>query len=54
MIDLIISEISGKTFREVSTPEGKEQLKEELRLKINEVLQKGELKRIMFTSFAVQ
>ena len=52
--DLIIREVSGKTFREVNSPQGKEQLKEELRLKINAVLQKGELKRIMFTSFAVQ
>jgi len=52
--DLVIREVSGKTFREVNSPQGKEQLKEELRLKINEILQKGELKRIMFTSFAVQ
>lgn len=52
--DLIISEISGKTFREVSTPEGKEQLKEELRVKVNALLSRGEVKEVMFTSFAVQ
>ena len=52
--DLIIREVSSKTFREVNSPQGKEQLKEELRLKINELLSRGELKRIMFTSFAVQ
>src|SRR5678810_869557 len=52
--DLIISEVSGKTFREVSTPEGKEQLKEELRVKINALLSRGEVKEVMFTSFAVQ
>lgn len=52
--DLVIREVSGKTFREVNSPQGKEQLKEELRLKINGLLTKGELKRIMFTSFAVQ
>lgn len=54
MLDMIISEISGKTFREVSTPEGKEQLKEELRIKINAMLSRGEVKEVMFTSFAVQ
>ncbi len=52
--DLIISEISGKTFREVSTPEGKEQLKEELRVKINAILSRGEIREVMFTSFAAQ
>ena len=52
--DLIIREVSGKTFREVNSPQGKEMLKEELRLKINGTLSRGELKRIMFTSFAVQ
>lgn len=52
--DIIIREISGKTFREVNSPHGKEQLKEELRLKVNEILAKGELKHILFTSFAVQ
>lgn len=52
--DLIVRELSGKTFREVNSPQGKEQLKEELRVKINALLSRGELKRIMFTSFAVQ
>ena len=52
--DLIVREVNGKTFREVNSPQGKEQLKEELRLKINELFSRGELKRIMFTSFAVQ
>jgi flagellar FliL protein len=52
--DLIISEISGKTYRDVSTPEGKEQLKEELRLKINTVLSRGEIKEVIFTGFSVQ
>jgi len=54
ILDLLISEISGKTYREVSTPQGKEQLKEELRLKINALLSRGELREVMFTSFAVQ
>ncbi len=52
--DLIVREVSGKTVREVNSPQGKEALKEELRQKINGILTRGELKRIMFTSFAVQ
>ncbi|MEK7475476.1 MAG: flagellar basal body-associated FliL family protein [Candidatus Coatesbacteria bacterium] len=52
--DLIIREVSSKTFREVNSPQGKEMLKDELRQKINGLLTRGELKRIMFTSFAVQ
>jgi len=52
--DLIISEMSGKTFRDVSTPEGKEQLKEELRVKINALLDRGQVKEVIFTSFAAQ
>ncbi|MEK7475477.1 MAG: flagellar basal body-associated FliL family protein [Candidatus Coatesbacteria bacterium] len=52
--DLVISEMSGKTFRDVSTPEGKEQLKEELRVKINALLDRGQVKEVIFTSFAAQ
>ena len=52
--DIVIRVISGKTYREVNSPQGKEQLKDELRTRINEVLARGEIKRIMFTSFAVQ
>jgi len=52
--DIVIRVISGKTYREVNSPQGKEQLKDELKTRINEVLSRGEIKRIMFTSFAVQ
>jgi flagellar basal body-associated protein FliL len=52
--DIVIRVISGKTYREVNSPQGKEQLKDELKTRINEVLARGEIKRIMFTSFAVQ
>jgi flagellar FliL protein len=52
--DIVIRVISGKTYREVNSPQGKEQLKDELKTRINEVLARGEIKRILFTSFAVQ
>ncbi len=52
--ELVLREVKGKTYREVNSPQGKEQLKGLLKMKINSVLSRGELKRIMFTSFAVQ
>lgn len=59
MQDAIINHISGKVYHEVVTPEGKEQLKEELRVKINDLLRSGDtsmdvVKEVIFTSFAVQ
>jgi len=52
--DLIIHEVNARTFREVNSPEGKERLKADLLKKINETLSHGELKRLMFTEFALQ
>ena len=52
--DLIIGHLSGKIYRDVVTPEGKNQLKEELRVKINALLSHGQIREVMFTSFAVQ
>lgn len=52
--ELVSREVRSKTFREVNSPQGKETLKSELKFKINAILSRGELKRIMFTSFAVQ
>jgi flagellar FliL protein len=52
--DLVIRLMSGKTFREINSPAGKAQLKEELRKKINAVLSRGEVKQVLFTQFALQ
>ena len=52
--DLVIRTVNTWTFREINTPQGKRQLKEDLRKEINRILARGELKRVMFTSFAVQ
>ena len=52
--DLVIVHLSGKIYRDVATPEGKNQLKEELRVKINALLSRGQVREVMFTSFAVQ
>jgi len=52
--DLVIGHLSGKIYRDVATPDGKNQLKEELRVKINALLSRGQVREVMFTSFAVQ
>ena len=52
--DIIISILSSKTVEEISTPKGKEKLKEEILNQINKYLQDGEIKRIYFTNFVIQ
>lgn len=57
--DLVIGEISNRTYLSVASPEGKERLKEELRLKINALLASHGLpmetvKQVMLTRFAIQ
>src|SRR5687767_1145710 len=42
--DLVIVHLSGKIYRDVATPEGKNQLKEELRVKINALLSRGQVR----------
>ena len=54
MRDLLISELSGKTYRQLSTAAGKEEFKEELRIKFNGFLTRGQIREVMFTSFAAQ
>ena len=52
--DIIISILSSKTVEEISTPKGKEKLKEEIIDQINKYLEDGEVKRIYFTNFIIQ
>jgi flagellar protein FliL len=49
--DIIIILLSSKTYGQISTPEGKEYLKEEVRDTVNSFLTKGKIKRVMFTEF---
>lgn len=49
--DIIIILLSSKTYGQISSPEGKEYLKEELRDTVNAFLTKGKIKRVMFTEF---
>ena len=52
--DIIIRELSSKTFEEVSTMKGKDRLKDEIVNKINAILADGQIKNIFFTDFVVQ
>jgi flagellar FliL protein len=49
--DYIIIIISSKTFAEVSTKEGKDALREEIKNQINLFLTKGQINKVFFTEF---
>lgn len=49
--DIIIITLSSKTFEEVSTREGKENMRTEIRDTINNFLTKGKIKNVFFTDF---
>ena len=49
--DMIIILLSSKTYNQVSTPKGKERLKEEIRDTVNSFLTKGKINKVLFTQF---
>jgi len=49
--DIIIIILSSKTYAQVSTAEGKEHLRDEIRDTLNSFLSKGKVKRVLFTEF---
>ncbi len=52
--DVVTIKLSGKTFEEVFTVAGKEQLKQELRDDLNARLTVGQVRYIYFTEFVIQ
>ena len=52
--DLILTLLSSKTFEDVRTAEGKQQLREEIITRMNQVLEKDVVKAVYFTEFIVQ
>ena len=52
--DLILTLLSSKTFDDVRTAEGKQQLREEIIGRINQVLDRDAVKAVYFTEFIVQ
>lgn len=49
--DIIIILLSSKTFEQLSTKEGKEFLRTEIRDTVNAFLTKGKIQRVLFTDF---
>jgi flagellar FliL protein len=49
--DVIIIILSSKTFEEVSTPEGKDNLRGEIKDRINSFLTTGKISNVFFTEF---
>ncbi len=52
--DIIIKALSAKTYEEVSTIKGKENLKDEIVLNVNEVVSDGQINNLFFTDFVIQ
>ncbi len=52
--DIVIKTLSAKTYEEISTIRGKENLKDELVSKINQVLTDGQINNVFFTDFVIQ
>lgn len=52
--DTIIRVMSSKTFEEISTPKGRDKLKEEIMQEINTYMVDGYIKSILFSEFIIQ
>ena len=52
--DIVISSLGSKTSVQLQDPENRESLKQEVKDKINAILNRGQLAKVYFTSFAVQ
>ena len=52
--DSILIILSGKKYEDISTSEGKVNLREEIMLKLNEIMKEGSVKNIYFTEFVIQ
>jgi flagellar FliL protein len=52
--DIVISCLGSKTSVQLQDPENREALKQEIKDKINAVLNRGQLAKVYFTSFAIQ
>lgn len=52
--DTIIRVMSSKTFEEVSTPKGRDKLKEEILQEINTYMVDGYIKSVLFSEFVIQ
>ena len=52
--DIIIKALSAKSYEEISTIAGKENLKDEIVTNVNTVLKDGKINNVFFTDFVIQ
>lgn len=52
--DNVISALSAKTFSQISTPQGKQRLKEDMQTRLNSVLGEGNVEELYFTKFEIR
>lgn len=52
--DIIIKALSAKSYEEISTIAGKENLKDEIVANVNAVLKDGQINNVFFTDFVIQ
>jgi flagellar FliL protein len=52
--DMILTVLSSKSYKEISDSEGKKKLREELILKLNQLLHRFQVKTVYFTEFMIQ
>ncbi len=52
--DIIIKALSAKSYEEISTIAGKENLKDEIVSNVNAVLKDGQINNVFFTDFVIQ
>ncbi len=52
--DIVISALSSKTSIQLADPENREALKQEIKDKINAILNRGQITKVYFTTFAIQ
>jgi len=52
--DMVLSVLTVKGFKDVSSFEGKQRLKEEIAMRLNSQLTKGKVVQVYFTDFVVQ
>ncbi len=52
--DAILTLLSSKTWQDLQTPQGKDQLKQQIMTAVSKIAAQGSLKHIYFTDFVVQ
>ena len=52
--DSILGLLSSKSYKEIAGFEGKQRLKDEIAMRLNSYLTKGQARRVYFTEFLIQ